>query len=390
MLRFLFSLFSIVVVFVSSSFVIDTSGNGELALADDLISAPYGRTFTITAYYSPLPCQQRYATGSYEGDIRLNGNGTNGADGTEVYPGMVAAPKTYAFGTKMNIPGIGIVAVHDRGGAIVASSGVDGIYDRLDVWMGYGDVGLKRALNWGKRSVDVTVYGITDAVEENLTLMGYSSSESVPGMCTQPVVENDFGSTQTIQESIPKITEPVKKPEVSPFLGVNMKFGDTGASVLSLQRFLASLNLFRGDVTSYYGEVTAHAVFKFQQINGLVMEENSQFAGVLGDKTRSRMNEIIASKLYFTKKVVKSEVESVSTDVPLSFGMTGKEVKDLQLFLREQGFFSGAFLTEYFGSVTKDAVVKFQIAQGIIDSAADPFAGVVGPATLEAIRQISK
>ncbi len=60
----------------------------------------YVQNFIITAYYSPLQGQEHYVTGSYAGDIYLNGNGTNGADGTEVYPGMIAAPKKYAFGTK--------------------------------------------------------------------------------------------------------------------------------------------------------------------------------------------------------------------------------------------------------------------------------------------------
>ena len=44
--------------------------------------ASYTKTFTISAYYSPLPDQSRYVTGSYEGDIRLNGSGVRSADGT--------------------------------------------------------------------------------------------------------------------------------------------------------------------------------------------------------------------------------------------------------------------------------------------------------------------
>jgi hypothetical protein len=59
------------------------------------------KKFIVTAYYSPLPNQSFYLKGSYEADIRLNGNGTHGASGKEVYPGMIAAPKTYAFGTQV-------------------------------------------------------------------------------------------------------------------------------------------------------------------------------------------------------------------------------------------------------------------------------------------------
>ena len=87
----------------------------------------YLSNFVISGYYSPLPGQDRYATGSYESDIYLNGNGTHGADGTPVYPGMVACPRTrtldngktvgYDFGTKFYIPGIGLTTCHDVGGA---------------------------------------------------------------------------------------------------------------------------------------------------------------------------------------------------------------------------------------------------------------------------------
>ena len=52
----------------------------------------------------PSPNQPHYFKGTYEKEVRLNGRGTNGADGTQVYTGMIAAPKTFPFGTKMQIP----------------------------------------------------------------------------------------------------------------------------------------------------------------------------------------------------------------------------------------------------------------------------------------------
>ena len=53
----------------------------------------------ITAYYSPLPNQEKYVTGDFESEKRLEGNGTNGASGRPVFTGMVAASKQYPFGT---------------------------------------------------------------------------------------------------------------------------------------------------------------------------------------------------------------------------------------------------------------------------------------------------
>ncbi len=97
---------------------------------------PEKTTFVVTAYYSPLPNQSFYLRGSYEADIRLNGNGTHGASGKAVYPGMLAGPKTYAFGTKVYLEGLGVGTVDDRGGAIVSSGSRGYTSDRLDIWMG--------------------------------------------------------------------------------------------------------------------------------------------------------------------------------------------------------------------------------------------------------------
>lgn len=111
------------------------------------------KTLTVTAYYSPVQGQSRYATGSFAGDKRLNGNGTNGASGIEVFDGMVAAPKTYAFGTKIQIEGK-IYQVEDRGGAIVTAGNRNQKYDRIDIWMGKGEEGLSRATAWGKKNLE--------------------------------------------------------------------------------------------------------------------------------------------------------------------------------------------------------------------------------------------
>jgi hypothetical protein len=70
------------------------------------ITAPTTRTFVITAYYSPLVGQSSYLMGSYEADIKLNGNGTHGASGKKVFPGMIAAPKSYTFGQYIDIPNV--------------------------------------------------------------------------------------------------------------------------------------------------------------------------------------------------------------------------------------------------------------------------------------------
>jgi len=378
----------------------------------DELDGVYTKTFTISAYYSPLPCQEKYATGTYKSDIRLNGNGTNGADGTEVYPGMIAAPSTYAFGTKMYIPGIGTVAVHDRGGAIVESNGTDGVYDRLDIWMGYGDIGLKRALDWGKRTLDVTVYGVNSGIIEEIYLSDYSPAEAIPNECVYEEREPeiyDINEHAVVAEPVFIEEEDENAIELDSTLSLTLQFGDQSDAVLALQAELNTLNFYKGELNGVYDELTQHAVFKFQQSQYLVGTGESAGAGIFGPKTKDRLNEIISARNYTNVLVavatqeklseeevlvaeaevgVEIEFEAVSEDYLVSemdFGMVGGDVSRLQQFLKDQGYFNGLLVTDYFGPVTRNALLTFQIDNNIVSGEDDLGAGRVGPNTLAVI-----
>ena len=103
----------------------------------------YERVIRVTGYYSPLPDQKEYATGSYRGDIILNGRGVMGSDTTPVYMGMAAGPPHMEYGTNVIIEDLGkfdlpkIYTVHDRGGAINGN--------HLDIWVGKGEEAMKKA-----------------------------------------------------------------------------------------------------------------------------------------------------------------------------------------------------------------------------------------------------
>ena len=109
-------------------------------------------TYSVSAYYSPLINQKKYVTGSYLGDIRLNGSGIVTASGEKVFDQdhlFLAAPPCFDFGSIVEIKDLGHFKVTDRGGAIKGK--------RLDLWLGYGDEGLKKALEFGIQSKEVLV-----------------------------------------------------------------------------------------------------------------------------------------------------------------------------------------------------------------------------------------
>lgn len=331
----------------------------------------YTQTFIISAYYSPIEGQQRYVTGSLAGDIRLNGSGVNGADGTPVYPGMIAAPKTYAFGTKMNIPGVGTVAVHDRGGAIVNSGQRGNAYDRLDVWMGYGDKGLQRALNWGKRTVDVTVYGVDPSIEEHVVLDGYSEAErqAVPNSLNAPE-ENNPPTTA------PAPSTPTLKAQL---FSQQLTFGHAGDDVAKLQQMLKDLNYYTGDITSVFDNGTYKAVESFQVAEGIIPAPGTFGAGYVGPRTMSvlALKDLVPATAH-AKTTAVAPASVFNGDLQL--GATGEEVRQLQKELQRINLL-GIEPTGYYGEVTQHAVFKFQQIHGLAGDMSSTGAGIFGPMT---------
>lgn len=304
---------------------------------------PYQETFVISAYYSPLQGQERYVTGSYEKDIRLNGRGTNGADGTEVYPGMIAAPPNMPFGTKMEIPGIGVVAVHDRGGAIKSSDENGTNYSRLDVWMGFGDSGLTRALNWGVRKVTVTVYGIDADKKEEVYLEGYSEAERF--------IRNTIFAPQVFTE--------------------DLWYGAQGAEISKLQTYLERLGYYNGEISGIYDDATVDAVFAFQRDQGIVFFYSDMGAGHVGVQTRQALDQKIANLNEEAQKLFAKTFGA---------GTTGEDVTLMQKTLQELGYFTKEPNGVY-DDDTVTAVYTFQIENEIIKTQNDQGAGYFGPRT---------
>jgi len=399
------------------------------------------RKLLVTAYYSPLPTQTFYIRGSFEADVKLNGRGTNGADGTQVYVGMLAAPKTYPFGTRVKIPGLGVGEVHDRGGAILA--GKD--YDRIDVWMGHGEEGLSRAMNWGARVVEGEVYYTPDQIEPGLSFSGISAtlpdafvnrlknnsvtSTTVTAPTQTPQVKTE-AEVQTVAEPITQTLTAEENKELErleqnrTLLAAGIGKDDNGEEVKNLQRMLWNLGYYQGELTGQYDQSTVDAVFRFQVESGVLSTEADKGAGYFGKKTlealltaiehkiqvlaqypkevqvwvpaKQVLPEIAALKvpevvverqaLNFSEALVnKNFVQQVRLTSVLNLDDQSDDVTKLQNFLIDRGYLAVGLNTGFYGEQTEAAVLKFQMEQGIIDGANATGAGRVGPQTLAAI-----
>lgn len=413
------------------------------AATEDLRPKPYEKEFIITAYYSPVADQCCYVRGGEVADKILNGQGVKGADGTGVYPGMAAAPGTYAFGTRIRLPGIGTVTVHDRGGAIqVTENG-----DRLDLWFGYGEEGLARALAFGVKRVRGTVYprgseqppermvfaeisaplerlqpfltldrGLLDArpkanqysysvllLQERLHDAGYFDHERTGkfGAVTQQALQS-FLDDMRLAEPADRLTERSaaylvaaaqerRSADAIPYVNA----GSSAADVSTAQRLLRFLGFYRGRTDGDYDDGVRDAIFAFQKARGLAGTMESPGAGRIGPLTQKQLfgawsKRRIAQRAE--KMLLFSRVRSVLAkrgDLPdrfLELGYSGPAVRAYQEFLAERGYFPADKINGSFGPLTRDATIEYQLAEGLIKRRGDEGAGEVGPLTLRHLR----
>lgn len=412
--------------------------NFETVNANDCGSGIY----VISAYYSPVPGQSRYATGAYESDIRLNGGGVTTASGVKVAdaPGpFVAGPPCFPFGTVLEIEGLGRHLVLDRGGAIKGN--------RLDIWMGYGDVGLMNALTWGKRSVNVSVSNNPNLGTFNFDL-GKSQLKSYQEVKTNDPFEflrnlafgdsgedvarlqqilKDAGfysnivngvydaSTKTAVESFNLAAGVVTNSDLDragrfggdsivklkEFIAVGreksviapsriLSRGSRGDDVIKLQEVLVSLGLLKR-VTGIYDSDTVSAVIIFQLNEKVILSPLDSEAGMFGVSTQAAFDRVVNSLNHsdLSQSINDAELEvtlessQLITD-SLSLGSTGDQVIKLQVLLKDLNLFR-LEPTGYFGPVTANAVYNFQLRVGLVSNRQDSSAGFVGPATRNAL-----
>lgn len=414
----------------------------NIAVAQDP-SAGQQRDFVLTAYYSPLPDQCCYIEGSEESDKVMNGEGRLGADGTEVYPGMIAAPASYAFGTRITLPGLGIMTVHDRGGAIQAGDNSD----RLDVWVGYGEEGLARALAFGVKHIRGTVYqpgtsqpaesfdmtqlatpintlkpylvagtGLVDLhpkvgqtglsvllLQQTLQHLGYFKGQATGdfGDATQAALaafNSDYGlegnGAELTLESAASLTAAERESKsASPVHFIDQT--SPHSDIQQAQRLLRYLGFYRGRTDGIYSNVFSAAILHYQQSKQLVGDSQSPGAGTIGPLTRSaliadwkkRIVHMHAAQLIVLKHVGDLLAQrGVLVDAYLDPGSQGDSVRLMQQFLADNGFFPADKINGVYGDLTKQSVARYQVARGIIATISDDGAGSIGPDTLHQIR----
>ncbi len=321
---------------------------------------PVQTYFYVSGYYSPQEGQSFYLRGNLESEKKLNGAGIRGASGIAVHEGMLAAPKGYSFGTKIKLEGLGIGTVEDRGGAIVPAGQRGYSHDRIDVWMGYGEEGLKRALSWGIRKVAGTVYPSGSTVADTINVENVQIAN-----INWAARGSNSGGSSLIKRNLGK--------------------WDTGEDVQKLQEILVELHYLGQDPGSSFDATTVDAVFRFQVDQGIVKKDTDKGAGYCGEKTRKALEK----KWYELKEQERKEIAAVQTEkqkfvnsFPVQLGKnkgSAEAIKTLQNALLDIGY--SVDVNGKYDKKTIAAVTKFQTDQGIISKDTDYGAGFFGNQT---------
>ena len=328
------------------------------------------RYFVVTAYYSPLPDQKHYLKGNYKDEIRLNGRWIAWASGKWVFSGMLAAPKNYAFGTKIYLEWLGIWSVEDRWGAIVNAGQRWYSHDRIDVWMWYGDEGLKRALYWGKRTVKWSFV-------------------------------NNNSQTTLNYKNIPAPDWATNGLEVTPSIFYkSIGKHSSQDDIFALKKFLSENNFYSWEVNSIYSYDLISAIHDFQLQNNILQKWEISWAGYWWVKTRKlflshyrqwkleeKHDPVLVAANNIQNIVTKNKTLEYNPENIFSEAVkTHQWVQELQKVLQELEMYSGEINGNYDEII--DVIVDFQIENELIENKDSLAAGYYWPQTRKALYDI--
>lgn len=350
--------------------------------------------YNVSAYYSPLPGQESYATGTYAGDIRLNGSGVNTASGVSTYDVdslFLAAPPCFNFGTVLQVEGIGELKVLDRGGAIKGN--------KLDIWLGFGQSALNDALKFGRQDLSVKIMS-TDSTLSPVKLINTPDLTSDP---LEVLKDIEFNSEHDIITMFKQFLYDLELYKDQ----IDNKFDD--AFIKSLKLYINSqsellpidpseflsiddqkvilksfLSLPKSPITLESLLSNDDLILKFKEVLlalGLLNSsdfDSSNFTELLKKFAKEFNLSNDEALQYLNEITVNSTFDFFS--IPLKLGDSGLQVRILQKLLNELNFLNSE-PTGYYGKVTENAVSKLQMRIGLVSSDNLNVAGYFGPAT---------
>lgn len=267
---------------------------------------------------------------------------------------MLAAPKNYPFGTKIYFEWYGIGEVQDRGGAIVKAGERGHSYDRIDIWMWYGDAGLTRAKTWGKRTIK--------------------------GKVVVPSSENTlkFGESKLWNIGSLKVTPESKKEEV-----------------IKLQEVFTKADLYDGEIDGQYPSIEMELI-EFQIASGIIKDKEDWGAGYFGNKTIAALRKKYGIESPLVEEATSKfaafnhKIQSQKYKIILDYGelevtpeSSNTNIRSFQELMTKLWEYNGAIDGKY--SSVEEPLIKLQKKIGVISNRDDWGAGYFGSKTKTAL-----
>lgn len=327
--------------------------------------------YLVSAYYSPEPGQDFYLHGTYEDEVRINGEGIHTASGEKVRIGAIAAPSTISFGSRLSIDQELTIqgqkvqfsftgTVLDRGGAITTASHLP----RLDIYMGSGQEGLCRAINFWVQ----TVYA-------NFNDVGTSDTSSFGMISSDCVNPNSVFVTPTTFD---------------PFKSV-LSSQTSSDDIKTIQRLFQRVGI-ENDINGVYDTDFKNTVFDFQIQYDILDSWDDDGAGNYWPITRATLKSVLEGNIPVSENISpvsntsewvivdEDESEEVDNVASIYTWWDNENIRELQRMLKDMGYFSFDVDGLYNKRLT-DAIYLFQKDRGIVSSPDDIGAGYYGPVT---------
>lgn len=199
-------------------------------------------------------------------------------------------------------------------------------------------------------------------------------------------------SQQVIQQRAQELRQASSTP-VGLLQGVGflrtLVLGTRHQDITRLQQLLAQDKTLypEGQITGYFGPATRRAIQRFQSKYNLAPPTHPAY-GTVGPATRAKLNQVYNLTTNVNTEPATGQGQAINAERPtrsLSLGSRGPDVLQLQTFLQSQGFFpQGYKRTDFFGPMTREAVLKFQ-AQYHIETT-----GTVGPKTRQQVENLGR
>jgi peptidoglycan hydrolase-like protein with peptidoglycan-binding domain len=269
---------------------------------------------------------------------------------------MLAGPKWYKFWTKIYLEWLWVWEISDRWWAIVHAWKRGYNYDRIDLWVGYWDEGLKRALYWGKRKIKWKIVSRYSKVTIN------NKKIPAPNWATNWL------------------------KKISNIFNTPLWVGSNKNQVKELQKFLQKIWLYKGKIDWIYNSEIINIIYNFQLKNWIIKNWQAYWAWYWGYKTRNKM-----LKKYLnwdfdikTNQIKKTTNKNKSIfDKPLK---TIEETKQLQEILKKLELYNWEINGSY--SDIQDIILDFQLKNKIIKNKNELGAGYFWPKTRAKLKEI--